>query len=93
MTDDPHLSDDLLTSEVAVAMMRALMPYTVDIESRVIRDAAVVVLASVVSNTVLDGSDEDVYRLTLSLRQELYREIMRARRNILSGPAESPADA
>ena len=85
--------DYLVFSEIKVRVMRILVSYDADEKSDEMREALVNVLAAVVSAPLLHGTDEDVFKVAMDLRGEIYSAVMQARRTLLSDIAKNPSDA
>ena len=85
--------DDLTCSEITVRLMHVLVSYNADDKALEMREALVSVLTAVVSAPVLHGTEEDVFKVSLKLRGEIYSAVMQRRRALLSDIERRSSDA
>ncbi|RYC29320.1 hypothetical protein D3273_24735 [Lichenibacterium minor] len=79
--------------DLANALMTALTPYLATVKLPEIRAALVKAVAATTSAPVFHGTDNDVFKLSLDLREEIYSEVMRFRRAVLHDVATGAVDA
>ncbi len=92
-TNLPAPFDGDVYLDLANGLTAALTPCTNAGKVREIRAALVKAIAATASASVFHGSDNDVFKLSLDLRVEIYLEIMRFRRAVLSDIKAGVVDA
>ena len=79
--------------DCANALMTALTPFMAAGNMSEAQAALIKALAAIASAPVFHGTDNDVFKLSLDLREEIYSEVMTFRRAVLRDVGKGALDA